>query len=144
MSPCVKVIIVSLYLYSKLTSFGGLLVACWWPSPFCHGRRSMGGHGLPKVSTGPAMPYPSPPCGRATPDTALRQFQGKPTHRAAACGHLLPLRISHAVRLWPSPFCPTADFPDIHFLCPKVQCSGVKPKVRRLETWSGSRIGFEG
>jgi hypothetical protein len=31
-----------------------------------------GGHRLPKVSPGPAMPYPSTPCGRATPQTALR------------------------------------------------------------------------
>jgi hypothetical protein len=30
------------------------------------GRMARGGHGLPKVSLGPAMPYPSTPCGRAT------------------------------------------------------------------------------
>jgi hypothetical protein len=40
-----------------------------------------GGHGLPKVLPGPAMPYPSTPCGRA------------------ACGRLLPFWTPHAVRL---------------------------------------------
>jgi hypothetical protein len=34
-----------------------------------------GGHGLPKLSLGPTMPYPSMPCGRATPETALQPFQ---------------------------------------------------------------------
>jgi hypothetical protein len=29
------------------------------------------GHALPKVSLGPAIPYPSTPCRRATPETAL-------------------------------------------------------------------------
>jgi hypothetical protein len=40
-----------------------------------------GGHGLPKVSPGPAMLYPSTPCGRVT------------------CGCLPPSWIPHAVRL---------------------------------------------
>jgi hypothetical protein len=31
-----------------------------------------GGYGIPKVSMGPAMPYPSTPCRWATPETALR------------------------------------------------------------------------
>jgi hypothetical protein len=35
-----------------------------------------GGHGLPKVASGPTMPYPSMPCKRATPETALWPFQG--------------------------------------------------------------------
>jgi hypothetical protein len=35
------------------------------------GRMARGGHGLPKVSPGSAMPYPSTPAGRATPKTAL-------------------------------------------------------------------------
>jgi hypothetical protein len=35
-----------------------------------------GGHGLPKVSLEPTMPYPSLPCGRATPEMALVPFQG--------------------------------------------------------------------
>jgi hypothetical protein len=39
---------------------------------------AMGGHGLPKVSPGPAMPDPSTPCRRASPETALRSFQGWP------------------------------------------------------------------
>jgi hypothetical protein len=41
-----------------------------------------GGHGLPKVSPGPAMPYPSTPCGWTTPETALRLFQEWPARRA--------------------------------------------------------------
>jgi hypothetical protein len=35
-----------------------------------------GGHGLPIVSPGLAMPDPSMPCGRATPGTALWPLQG--------------------------------------------------------------------
>jgi hypothetical protein len=37
-------------------------------------RMARGGHGLPKVSPGPAMIYPSTPSGWATPETA---WQGK-------------------------------------------------------------------
>jgi hypothetical protein len=48
---------------------------------------AIGGHGLPKVSPGPASPDPSTPCGRATPLIGLRLFQGCPTRRA---GGLLP------------------------------------------------------
>jgi hypothetical protein len=39
-------------------------------------------HGLPKVSPGPALPYPSMPCGRATPETAFQPFRRWPAHRA--------------------------------------------------------------
>jgi hypothetical protein len=35
-----------------------------------HRHMARGGHGLPKVLSGPAMPEPSMPCGRATPETA--------------------------------------------------------------------------
>jgi hypothetical protein len=38
-----------------------------------------GGHGLPKVLLRPAMPYPSKPCGWATPETAI---SGGPSCRA--------------------------------------------------------------
>jgi hypothetical protein len=31
---------------------------------FGHGRMARGCHGLPKVSLGPTMPYPSTPCGQ--------------------------------------------------------------------------------
>jgi hypothetical protein len=41
-----------------------------------HGRMARDGHGLPIVSLGPAMPYPSTPYGRATPETASRLFHG--------------------------------------------------------------------
>jgi hypothetical protein len=43
-----------------------------------------GGHGLPKVSPGPTLPNPSTPCGGATAETALQQFQGWPAPRAVS------------------------------------------------------------
>jgi hypothetical protein len=52
-------------------------------TPWAYMCMAMGGHGLPKVSLGPPMPCPSTPCGRATPETALRPFQGWPTRRAS-------------------------------------------------------------
>ena len=36
-----------------------------------HRHMGKSGHGLPKFSPGPAMPYPSMPWGRATTETAL-------------------------------------------------------------------------
>jgi hypothetical protein len=42
----------------------------------------MGGRGLPKVSSGLAIPDPSMPCGRATPETNFQLFLGWPTYRA--------------------------------------------------------------
>jgi hypothetical protein len=48
-----------------------------------HERIARGGHGLPKVSFGPAMPDASTLCRLATPETALRLSQGWPAHRAA-------------------------------------------------------------
>jgi hypothetical protein len=56
----------------------------WTSAPRLHGRMARGGHGLPKVSPGPAMPYPSTPCRRTTYETALRLFQGWPAHRAGS------------------------------------------------------------
>jgi hypothetical protein len=47
-----------------------------------HGRMARCGHGLPKVSPGPAKPYPSMPWGRVTPETALLSFLGWPAHKA--------------------------------------------------------------
>jgi hypothetical protein len=42
-----------------------------------HGRMARGGHGLFEVSLGLAIPNLSTPyCGQATPETALRPFQG--------------------------------------------------------------------
>jgi hypothetical protein len=41
-----------------------------------------GMHGLPKVSPGPAMPYLSTPCRRATAKTAFCLFIGWPACRA--------------------------------------------------------------
>jgi hypothetical protein len=34
-----------------------------------------------KFYLGPPLPYPSTRCGQATPETALRPFQGSPTRR---------------------------------------------------------------
>jgi hypothetical protein len=45
-------------------------------------RAGRGIHGLPKVSPRLTMPNPSTPCGRATPQTALRLFGGWPARRA--------------------------------------------------------------
>jgi hypothetical protein len=80
-----------------------------------------GGHGIPKVSPGPAMPDPSTPCGRATAEMALCPyalmplcpyalmplcpyalmplFRGGPPAGQAACSRLLPLWTPHAVNL---------------------------------------------
>jgi hypothetical protein len=49
-----------------------------------HRRMARGGHGLPKVSPEPTMPYPSSPCGQATPQTALRSVPGWPACRASS------------------------------------------------------------
>jgi hypothetical protein len=51
-------------------------------SDFYHRRMARVGHGIPKVSSGPAMPHLSTPCGRATPETPLRPFLGWPSRRA--------------------------------------------------------------
>jgi hypothetical protein len=55
------------------------------------------GRGLSKVSPGPAMPYPSTPCGPGTPEKALRPFQwwahppsGRPAGRLYPIGHPTP------------------------------------------------------
>jgi hypothetical protein len=55
-----------------------MLFQGWSPTEWARG-----GHGHPKVSLGPTMPYPSKPCGQATPETALRPFQGWPRCRAS-------------------------------------------------------------
>jgi hypothetical protein len=47
-----------------------------------HKRMARGGHELPKVSPGLAMPNPSMPYGWATPKTVLQLFQDWPTYRA--------------------------------------------------------------
>jgi hypothetical protein len=60
--------------------------------PGSQARTGRGIHGLPKVSPQPAMPDPYTPCGRATPQTAVR-----PAGRAA-CGRLLPPWIPLPVR----------------------------------------------
>jgi hypothetical protein len=57
------------------------VVEIWYSHDFYDSRRTdshrgmaKGGHGLPKVIPGPAMPYPSTPCKRATPETGSRPF----------------------------------------------------------------------
>jgi hypothetical protein len=47
-----------------------------------YGHMARGGHELPNVSLGTAMPNLSSPCGQASPETALQPFQGWPTRRA--------------------------------------------------------------
>jgi hypothetical protein len=54
-------------------------------STFCrrkHGHTARGGHGLPKVSLGPAIPYHSTPCRQATSETTLWPFEGSPARRS--------------------------------------------------------------
>jgi atrial natriuretic peptide receptor A len=58
-----------------------------------HGRMARGGHRLPKLLPGPAMPDPSTPCGLECPN-----LLSTPCGRAA-CSRLLPLQTPHAVRL---------------------------------------------
>jgi hypothetical protein len=41
-----------------------------------HGCMARGGHGLPKASSGPAMPYPSMPRRQAIPETHYDHFMG--------------------------------------------------------------------
>jgi hypothetical protein len=53
----------------------------YWPPWTNHRRMRRGGHGLPKVSPGPALPYPATPCELATPKTALWPFLRWPSHR---------------------------------------------------------------
>jgi hypothetical protein len=51
-----------------------------------------GGHGLSKLSLGPAMPDQSTPCRQANPETALRLFQEWPARRAGGLQpSLMPL-----------------------------------------------------
>jgi hypothetical protein len=55
--------------------------------------------GFPKVSLGPAIPYPSPPCGQATPETALLDcFRDDLPAEWVAGGRFLSPKIPHAVR----------------------------------------------
>jgi hypothetical protein len=49
-----------------------------------HERMARGGHGLPKVLPGTALPDTSTPCGQATPETTLRLFLGWLTRKAGS------------------------------------------------------------
>jgi hypothetical protein len=51
------------------------------------------------LSPGTAMPYPSTPCGQATPEMALRPFLGLLTHRAG--GLRLSSTLLDTPRRWP-------------------------------------------
>jgi hypothetical protein len=57
------------------------------PGPNGRGRMARGGHGLPKVSPGPAMRDTSIARGKATP---YGHFRGGPPAGRAACSRLLP------------------------------------------------------
>jgi hypothetical protein len=63
-----------------------------------HGRMVRGGHGLPKVSPGPTMTYPSTPWPPLKRPYSL--FKGGQPAGRAASDHLLPLWTPHAERLW--------------------------------------------
>jgi hypothetical protein len=70
---------------------------------FRHGRIARGVLALPKVSPQSAMPYPSKPCGRATPEilTAIsgmaRPQSGRPEAVFYPFGH--PTLYAHDFRL---------------------------------------------
>jgi hypothetical protein len=55
-----------------------------------HRRMARGDHGLPNVSAGHAILYPSTPCERATPETASWLFQGWPAAVFCPFGHTRP------------------------------------------------------
>jgi hypothetical protein len=54
------------------------------PNGKSHRRMARGGHGLPKVSPCPDMPYPSMPFRRDAPETALHPFQVWAPHRVGS------------------------------------------------------------
>jgi hypothetical protein len=60
-----------------------------FPTASDHGRTARSGHGLPKVSPGPAILYSSMPCGRATPGVARMQG-GQPAGVFYPLGHPTP------------------------------------------------------
>jgi hypothetical protein len=49
-----------------------------------------GGHGLPVVSPGPTMSYPSTPCGRVTPETAI-----DPSSTPLNTPHITPMQYAY-------------------------------------------------
>jgi hypothetical protein len=55
-----------------------------------HGRMTRSSHGLPKVSLGPAMPYPSMPCRRPPPNGFMAVL-GVATCRAGGLRSSSPL-----------------------------------------------------
>jgi hypothetical protein len=64
------------------------------------GRMARGGHGLPKVLLGPAMPFLSTPCSRTTLEMVLWPFQGWPTRRVGGlCPSSTPLDTSRRTPL---------------------------------------------
>jgi hypothetical protein len=86
----------------------------------CQARTGRGIHGLPKVSCRTAMPDPYTPCRRATPQTALRPFGGRPAAVYFPLGYPIPygpVTYSHCLHL-PGEFhdiYPDID-PDIYYI----------------------------
>jgi hypothetical protein len=73
------------YGFDTLTGrFGHFLAIAKKSGDEKYGRMARGGHGLPKVSIGPAKHYPSTPCGRVTSETTLWPFQGLLAYRAGS------------------------------------------------------------
>jgi hypothetical protein len=66
-----------------------------------HVRMGRGGRGLPKVSTTPAVPDPSTPCRRVTPEMVLRMFQGWPACKEGGLQQsLTPLDTPRRTPMW--------------------------------------------
>jgi hypothetical protein len=59
--------------FSNIMAFTATGIGVWQGVPRAHG--------LPEVSLGLTIPYPSMPCRRATADTVLRPFQGWPARK---------------------------------------------------------------
>jgi hypothetical protein len=86
----------------------------WPPDEFSDKRIGRGGHGLPKVSTGPAIPYLSMPCGRSAPETALWPIQGRPADREGGLWpSFTPLDTPRHTAMPPTP----DEFPSRFRLC---------------------------
>jgi hypothetical protein len=62
-----------------------------------HGRMAWGGHELPKVLPGPAIPYPSTPWGRPLLNRPYDHFMGGPPAGCEVNGSLLPHWTPHAI-----------------------------------------------
>jgi hypothetical protein len=108
------------------TDLGRLVSPCsrgkfsiFYSYPDCHGCMARGGHGLPWVSLGLALPNPLRPAGRPSLKRRYGHFRGGlPTGRAA-CGRVLPFWTPHAICLCSYP---DFTFPAHYFFFLSMEC----------------------